>query len=470
VFGAVFPDAPDNWEEPLMWHSIPSLTPFVQALAPTFTAPSFLTHCMLLLGWLMCPGCRTLFRVGETTRADEPLDHSQRHPFDRFYNFFSRSRWTVSGLAYRVAVLAVTHLKISGPLYLIVDDTLLHKRGLKVWGLGWFRDAVASTKKRVATASGNNWVVLGLAVPVPFCPDRILCLPLLARLHLPGQGQPGCATLARQMLDEVRGWFPGRTFVLLGDGAYASKALLQGLPDDVTFVGRLRGDAAVYDPRPPRALKGRRGPKPKKGPRLPSPKAAAAKADRQRVARGPWRWQAVTVTAYGRSRALRALSYQAVWPAVLGVQPVRVVVVRDPEGTLQDSYLFTTSLAATAVAVIEGYARRWSIEALFRSSKQELDIEGPQHWCRASIEKLAPWVWLMQSVVTVWYLSVGHDLPIAQALRETMGGWDSECALRHMLKVLRQATLDETINITSSSADELRQMVATLKNCVILAA
>jgi hypothetical protein len=453
-----------------MWMMIPSLEVVVQALAPAFTCPSFLTHCQLLLGWFMCPGAHTLYHVGQVTQADEPVDRRQRHPFDRHYNFFSRSGWTVSGLAYRVAVLAVTRLKVCGPLALVVDDTLLHKRGLKVWGLGWFRDAVASTKKRVATASGHNWVVLGLAVPVPFCPGRVLCLPLLARLHLPGKGQPGCATLARQMLGEVRGWFPGRTLLLIGDGAYASKALLGGLPDGVTFVGRLRGDAAVYDPRVPRPVQGRRGRKPQKGPRLPSPMAAAGKADRQRGGRGPWVWQEVAVTAYGQSRALRALSYQAVWPAVLGLRPARVVVVRDPEGKLRDGYLFTTDLAATSVSVIEAFVRRWSIEALFRSSKQVLDIEGPQHWCRESIEKLAPWVWLTQSVVTVWYLSAGHDLPVAQAAREAMGAWDSECSLRHMLKVLRQATLDETIDSTSASADELRQMMATLKNCVNLAA
>jgi hypothetical protein len=76
----------------------------------------------------------------------------------------------------------------------------------------------------------------------------------------------------------------------------------------------------------------------------------------------------------------------------------------------------------------------------------------------------------MQSVVTVWYLSAGHELPEAKAARETMGAWDSEWSLRHMLKVLRRATLDETINITSAGSDELRQMMETLKNCVTLAA
>jgi len=453
-----------------MWTMIPSVQALVQALAPAFTDPSLATYGQLLLGWLLCPGKHTLYRVGQALGADDDCCRADRHGLDRYYNFFERSGWTVSGLAYRVAILVVTTLQVFGPLYLIVDDTLLHKRGLTVWGLGWFRDAVASTKKRVATASGHNWVVLGLALPVPFCPEHILCLPLLARLHLPGKAQPSCARLARQMLLEVQTWFPGRPLILVGDGAYACQATLAPLPAGVTFVGRLRGDAAVYDRQPVRAVKGRRGPKPQKGKRLPSPKAAAAKADRQRSGQGPWRWQEVEVTAYGRARRLRALSYGVVWPRVLGLCPLQVVVVRDPAGKLADTYLFTTDLGATAAWVIETFAKRWSIEVLFRASKQVLDIEAPQQRCRAAVEKLAPWVWLTQSVLTVWYLSGGRDLPEAEQERDLMGPWDSEWSLRHMLKVLRRATLGQTISITSALSDEVRQMLAALKNLVYLAA
>ena len=307
-------------------------------------------------------------------------------------------------------------------------------------------------------------------MPVPWCPGRILCLPLLARLHRPGPAQPSCAQLARQMLLEVQSWFPGRALILLGDGAYSCRAVLEPLPAGVTFVGRLRGDAAVCDPRPPQPVPGRRGPKPKKGPRLPSPKAAAGKADRQRCGRGPWLWQQVQVTAYGQTRTLRALSYTAAWPKVLGLRPLRVVVVRDPAGKMQDAYLFTTDVAATPAWVIEAFARRWSVEVLFRASKQVLDIEAPQHGCRRAVEKLAPWVWLMQSVLTVWYLSAGHDLPEAVQERALMGPWDSEWSLRSMLKVLRRATLGQTINLTSVVDGEVLQMIQALKNLVNLAA
>jgi hypothetical protein len=220
-----------------VWDMIPSLRGCVDALAPAFTQPSFATSCDLLLAWVMCLGRHSLSRVGENTRPQEPPDHSRRHGLDCYYNFFERSSWAPRDLACRVAVLILTRLPFSGCITLLVDDTLAHKRGKSVWGPGWWRDA--STRKRVATASGHNWVVLAVAFCVPGTSRVILALPLLARLHLPGKGQPGCATLAREMLGEVVGWFPGREFTLVADGAYACKEMLGSFPKPVRFVGRM---------------------------------------------------------------------------------------------------------------------------------------------------------------------------------------------------------------------------------------
>jgi hypothetical protein len=453
-----------------MWQIIPSLNALVQGLAEAFTQPSFQTLIAILLGWVMYTGKRTEYRVFEMIQADIPVSRAERHPFDRFYNFFSRSAWKIEDLAHALCVAIVVALNPSGVLYLVVDDTLLHKRGVHVYGLGWFRDAVASTAKRVATASGNNWVVIGLAIPIPRMPDRIICLPLLARLHLPGKKQPSCVDLAATMLGGILKWYPDRQFVLTGDGAYAAHGLLADLDARVTFVGRMRADAAIYDPQPRPRRPGQRGPKPKKGPRWPSPEQAAEKADRQRSGKGPWVWQTVDVLAYGVTRTLQVLSYQAVWPEVLRLRPILIVIVRDPEGQFRDTYLFTTNLTAGVAWVIATYASRWSIEVSFKSSKQVMGIEAPQHWCQSSIEKLAPWVWLMQSLVILWYLTVGHRLPEAKVARTHMGPWDSEWSLRHMLKVLRSATLEATINVKSAQKGDLLKLITQLKNCVKLAA
>jgi hypothetical protein len=448
---------------------IPSLDPIVQALAPAFSQPSFHTHCQLVLGWVMCLGRHRLCRVADTAQPQSLRDHSQRHGLDTTYNFFERSAWTPAGLAYHVAVLIGTRLQCGGVLTLLVDDTLAHKRGQRVWGLGWFRDAVASTRKRTATASGHNWVVVAVAICLPFTKAPVLALPLVARLHRPGKAERSCPLLARDLLALVLAWFPGRRFTLVGDGAYATGALLGGLDERVTFVGRLRGDAAVYDPRVPQAKKGQRGRKAHKGPRLPSPKEAAAKADRKRSATGDWVWQEVTVIAYGKERVLRAVAYQALWPRVLGLRPVQVVVVRDPDGKMADAYLFTTDRRADLGWVIQQFAWRWSIEVLFRARKQVLDLEAPQHYSREAVEKVAPWVWSLQSIIMVWYLTAGRELPEAEELRQVMGEWDSEWSLRHMVTVLRRTTLNALIKPKSAEPTELLKLLEALKNCVNLA-
>jgi hypothetical protein len=449
---------------------ITTLEPLVEDLGGAFTQPSFSTGCQLLLAWVMCLGRHTLRRVAENVQPGTPPDHSRRHGLDAYYNFFARSAWTPAGLAHRIGVLILTRLKFWGVVTLLVDDTLAHKRGKSVWGLGWFRDAVASTQKRVATASGHNWVVLAVAVCLPGTGIPILALPLLARLHLPGQGQPSCAELARQMLGEVLAWWPERRFTLVGDGAYATKGLLADLDERVTFVGRLRGDAAVYDPRVPLTKKSRRGQQAKKGGRLPKPKEAAAKADRKRTTTGDWVWQDVEVRVYGCARSLRALAYEVVWPTVLGYRAIQVVVVRDPSGRMRDCYLFTTDLQASLSWVITMFAWRWAIEVLFRASKQVMDIEAAQHWSQGSVEKLAPWVWSMQSVLMVWYITAGYESAEAAELRGLLGDWDSEWSLRHMLQVLRRAILNATIDPNSANEAELREMTETLKNWANLAA
>ena len=105
-----------------MFTSIPSLDPVLQCLLPAFTQPSFQTHVEVLLGWAMCLSKRTEYGVFQTIQADTPVSRKQRHPFDRFYNFFSRSAWTVHDLAHQLAVAIVVKLNPRGLLYLVVAE------------------------------------------------------------------------------------------------------------------------------------------------------------------------------------------------------------------------------------------------------------------------------------------------------------------------------------------------------------
>jgi hypothetical protein len=275
--------------------------------------------------------------------------------------------------------------------------------------------------------------------------------------------------LAKEMLNDLLQWFPDRKLVFIGDGAYSAKNLLGDVDERVTYVGVMRADAAIYDPTPPKQPKSKRGPKPRKGPRLPNPKQAMIKADRNRRRKGSWAWQTVEATAYGVTRTLQVVSFQAVWPEVLGLTPILVVLVRDPRGVFKDKYLFTTDLEADLAWVISTFARRWSIEVVFKSSKQVMSIESPHHWCEQSIKKLAPWVWLTQSVISLWYLAEGRKLPQARAARDRFGDRDTEWSLAHMLRVLRAAILDQTIKPKSATRADLRELIERLENYLNLA-
>jgi hypothetical protein len=116
-----------------MWSMISSLQPIVDVLAPAFTQPSAITSANFFLGWIMCLGNRTIFRVCKSANPQTLHDNSQRHGFDGYYNFFERSAWTPAGLAYRVALLIIdrcaanaTELKSEGQV------GFLDKRGQKV--------------------------------------------------------------------------------------------------------------------------------------------------------------------------------------------------------------------------------------------------------------------------------------------------------------------------------------------------
>ncbi len=104
----------------------------------------------------------------------------------------------------------------------------------------------------------------------------------------PNPAYPSKSVLARRLLDILAARYRTRKLQLLGDSAYATQALA-GLPARVSVTSRLKANAAIYAPRPPRT--GKPGQPAKKGARLPSLKTIAE--DR------PTRWQQVEVNALG---------------------------------------------------------------------------------------------------------------------------------------------------------------------------
>src|SRR3954447_15160556 len=166
---------------------IPSLAALVESFRDVFHPSVFITFQALMAGWIVCLGPHTISGVWQATGL------AARRHHDTAYAAFHSARWDWDELGILLATLILAHLIPGGVVWVAVDDTLCHKRGAKVAFGGIFLDAVLSSKRHKTFRFGLNWVVVGIAVPLPLRTDRYFCLPVLWRLYRK-VGQPGYRT------------------------------------------------------------------------------------------------------------------------------------------------------------------------------------------------------------------------------------------------------------------------------------
>jgi hypothetical protein len=235
-----------------------TLAALLTVFAPCFTARTFPTFQALVAGFLAQPGPRTV--TGMLTGAG--LAGRRHH--DLAYRCFATARWSADQVGLILLdLISHTLIPAGAPVVLATDDTLWRRSGPKLHGAAWHHDGNGPGRHRPAW--GHRWVVVGVIGRLPFL-DRAVCLPILARLWLPGDPDHTPLLLARELLDVVVAHVGDRRVDLVGDAADIGKPL-QGLPAHVTVTARLRCDAALYKPAPPRT--GRRGRPRVKGDRLP---------------------------------------------------------------------------------------------------------------------------------------------------------------------------------------------------------
>jgi hypothetical protein len=182
-----------------------SLLELLAVLRPCFTAPGFATFCGLAAG--------LAGRVRRRTVVGMLLGGCLQHawPHDRAHYFFARARWVgLDELGLAVAQLVVLLAVPPGAaLQVAVDDSVFRRSGRKVHGAGWQHDGSSPSVSKLSY--GNCFVVAGIVVRLPFC-TRAVCLPVLARLHLPGKGKgPGKVEMAAALVSQLAVAFGDRT-------------------------------------------------------------------------------------------------------------------------------------------------------------------------------------------------------------------------------------------------------------------
>ena len=225
----------------------------------------------------------------------------------------NRAAWSGRAAARLLLGLLLDAFVPAGPVLLGLDDTIERRRGKRISAKGIYRDPVRSIEGHFVKASGLRWLSLMLLVPIPWA-GRVWALPFLTALapserycRERGRRHKKLTDWGRQVALQARRWLPGREIVLVGDSGFAALEFLAALArHGVTCVTRLRLDAALYEPAPPRQP-GTIGRPRTKGERLPT--LAEVLADQAT------RWQRVTVPGwYGEGeRVVEICSDTAVW-------------------------------------------------------------------------------------------------------------------------------------------------------------
>jgi hypothetical protein len=336
---------------------------FVQWLTPLtrFLDPRF-AHLFpaLFLGLILSRGRRT---VTSWIRAAalSPL-------FPRCYRLLA----SIPDRAHLIASYLLVHavawpLRHDSRILLVGDDTVTRRYGPRVQGAAIHRNPTPGPARQ-PHLYGHVFVVLAVIACHPLWGN--LALPLLASLYLrrcslddlPSPDRPEFQTKIEQLQSAIAQLWPwlvllGKPIHIVVDGAYAAGDFLDDMREKkITVFSRLRANARLHEPPPPRR-RGQRG----------RPRKYGRTIDLKRRASSRSRWTRERFFVYGAWKDVKYKTFVALWPPACGA--IRVVIVRDRKDWRA---FFCTDTNASVKEILETIAARFSIETMFREVKQVL--------------------------------------------------------------------------------------------------
>ena len=154
-----------------------AIVPLLSPFASLFDARTWRKVQILLTGVILAPGRRTV------TSALYALGLQEGSDWARYHHVLSRASWSSLEVSRVLLEQRVQHLVPTGPLHLAIDETLERRRGAKIEALGVYRDPVRSSHSHFVKAKGLRWVSLMLLAEVSWA-RRVWALPFLTRLRL----------------------------------------------------------------------------------------------------------------------------------------------------------------------------------------------------------------------------------------------------------------------------------------------
>jgi hypothetical protein len=386
----------------------------VLAFAPLFVHRSWRHAQVLLIGAILTPGRRTV------TSLLRIMGRSRERRFVNFHRILSRAAWSPRTGARSLLRLLIEAFAPSGPVVLALDDTIERRWGRRIKARGIYRDPVRSSDAHFVKTSGLRWMSLLLLAPIPWA-GRVWALPFLTAL-VPSERacregkrrHKPLLDVGRQLAFQARRWLPGRDLVLVGDSGFAALSFLDAMRrGGLTAITRLRLDAALYEPAPPRPP-GTIGRPRTKGARLPT--LSDVLSDEGTI------WQNLVVPGWcgAGERIVEIASATAVWRhGGLPVVPIRWVLIRDPEHRFADQALLCTDPAQDPAQIVTWFVRRWRVEVTFEEARAHLGVETQRQWSDKAIARTTPCLLALFSLVTL----LAARLPARERQRIAATAW-----------------------------------------------
>jgi hypothetical protein len=166
-----------------------------------------------------------------------------------------------------------------------------------------------------------------------------------------------------------------RKLVVSGDGSYTTRLVLQGLPHDTIYIGRIRKDAKLHFPVESCTVKTNGRPR-QYGPVAPTPDEIYLDASKP--------WIEVRCFVAGQFRAVLVKVSKTVYWRNAGVNlPTQVVVIKAAGYRLRKggktlyrhpAYLISTDPGMPLSMLVQAYLYRWEIECNHRDEKSLLGV------------------------------------------------------------------------------------------------
>jgi DDE superfamily endonuclease len=369
----------------------------IGAFAPVFSRPVWQHVKVLLTGAVLAPGKRTV------TAILRIMGRSAVSDFPTYHRVLNRAVWSPLTASRLLLRLLVAVFIPSGVVVFGLDDTIERRRGDHIVAKGIYRDPVRSSHSHFVKVSGLRWLGCMLLTPLAWA-NRVWALPFLtvlcpsARFYAQrGRRHHTVLERAWQSIQLVRRWLPGRELVFVADSSFAALewlALLAQWPR-VSVITRLRLDAALYDPPPPRAP-GQRGRPRLKGKRQPTLEAVLADE------KTPWT-QLTIDEWYGEGpREVDVATDTAVWYHA-GKPPVAIrwVLIHDPQERCKPQALLSTTLEHTCEQILAWFVRRWTMDVTLEEARAHLGMETQRQWNDRAIARTTPALLSLYSIITL---------------------------------------------------------------------